>query len=62
MMRIQGTANGDYLDIQSDNTNTIFIDNSKCIEPIEIDWVQARQLIDVLKKWRDTGTLDLESE
>lgn len=57
-MRIERANNGDYLDIQSDNENTIFIDNSKCIEPIEINWVQARVLIDVLKRWRDTGNVE----
>lgn len=60
-MRIEHTKNGDYLDINSDNTNTLFIDNSKCVEPIEIDWVQARKLIEVLKKWRDTGFVDEEA-
>lgn len=56
-MRIERTKSGDYLDIQSDNTKTLFIDNSKCIEPIEIDWVQARKLIEVLQRWRDTGEI-----
>ncbi len=57
-MRIERTKSGDYLDINSDNTKTLSIDNSKCIEPIEIDWVQARNLIEVLKQWRDTGKVE----
>ncbi|MBW9400312.1 hypothetical protein FHC51_10875 [Leclercia sp. EC_58] len=57
-MRIERTKSGDYLDINSDNTKTLLIDNSKCIEPIEIDWVQARKLIEVLKQWRDTGKVE----
>lgn len=52
-MRIDETMSGDYLDITSDNEMTVFIDNSKCIEPIEIDWVQAAKLIDVLTAWRN---------
>lgn len=57
-MRIEETTNGDYLDLSSDNDLVIAIDNSKCIVPLEITWVQAGKLIDALKKWRETGEIE----